>query len=42
MNPRAFYFQVSRQFFLMLALLQAWILGVLFLGATSLRGLGVI
>lgn len=41
LDKRAFYFEVSRQFFLMLALLQAWILGVDMLLGAGLTSTGI-
>ncbi len=42
LDLRAFYFEVSRQFFLLLALLQAWIIGVDFLLGTGFTSAGVV
>jgi len=42
LNLRAYYFEISRQFFLMLALLQAWIIGVDVLLGTGFTSAGVI
>jgi hypothetical protein len=39
---RAYYFEVSRQFFLMLALLQAWIIGVDVLLGAGFTSAGIV
>lgn len=42
LDLRAYYFEVSRQFFFLLALLQAWIIGVDFLLGTGFTSAGVV
>ena len=42
LDMRAHYFEVSRQFFFLLALLQAWIIGVDFLLGTGFTSAGVV
>ncbi len=42
LDLRAFYFEVSRQFFLMLALLQVWIIGVDMLLGAGFTSAGVV
>ncbi len=42
LDLRAHYFEVSRQFFFLLALLQAWIIGVDFLLGTGFTSAGVV
>lgn len=42
LDLRAFYFEVGRQFFLLLALLQAWIIGVDMLLGTGFTSAGVV
>ncbi len=42
LDLRAFYFEVSRQFFFLLALLQAWIIGVDVLLGTGFKSAGIV